>query len=44
MAQLTAPVISTTLNISIILVDRYQYTSPLIKHLARLEDMIEQLG
>ena len=43
--QLNSPVISTTLNISFILVDRYQYTSPpLVKHLVRSKNMVEQLG
>ena len=42
--QLNSPVISTTLNIPFILVDRYQYTSPLVRHLVRSKNMVEQFG
>jgi hypothetical protein len=42
--QLNSLLIGTTFNISLIHVDRYQYTSPLVKHLVRPEDIIEQLG
>jgi hypothetical protein len=42
--ELSFSIISTTLNISLSLVDQYQYTSPLVRHLIRPEDMVEQLG
>jgi hypothetical protein len=43
--QLNSLVTSTTSNISLILVDRYQYTfPPIVKHLVRPENMVEQLG
>jgi hypothetical protein len=42
--QLSSVIISTTLNISLILVDQYQYTSLLGRHLVRPNDMFEQLG
>jgi hypothetical protein len=35
--------ISITLNISFILTDPYQYT-PLVRHLIRSKDMVEQFG
>jgi hypothetical protein len=42
--QLNSLVISTTLNISLVPIDRYQYTPPpVVRHLVRLEDMDEQL-
>ena len=42
--KLNSPVISTTLNIPFILIDRYKYTSPLVKHLVRSKNIVEQLG
>jgi hypothetical protein len=43
--QLNSPVISITFNISLILIDLYQYTSlPLVKYLVRPEDMVEQFS
>ena len=42
--QLNSPVTSTTLNIPFILVDRYQYVSPLVRHLVLSKNMVEQLG
>jgi hypothetical protein len=40
--QLNFPVIYAALNIPLILVDRYQHTSPLSRHLVRPKDMVEQ--
>ena len=38
-------IISTTLNISLVLVDWYPYaSSPLLRHLVRSKDIVEHLG
>jgi uncharacterized membrane protein len=41
MARQLSSLVSTTLNISLIHVDQYQYTSPLVRHLVQPEDMVE---
>jgi hypothetical protein len=42
--QLNSPVISATLDASIVLVDWYQYaSSPLLRHLVRSIDIVEHL-